>query len=209
MTANPGPPRSRISEALALILVSHTAERISLGEFLDALGDHGFGLLILVPALINAIPGPHIPGFSLPFAIALVVLGAQLAFGWTSPWVPRGIRRWSVSAVGYARFLQHALPPIRRVEAWLRPRPSWLVEPAGIRAIGIAVVILSIVLALPVPFGNGPIAYALVVVSLGLMEEDGRALSLGLLLGVLALAWNGALIAGGAFAIFELLGYAG
>lgn len=205
--ATPGSARARISEALALILVSHTAERISLGDFLDALSDHGFGLLILAPALVNAIPGPHIPGFSLPFAIALVVLGAQLAMGWTSPWVPGVVRRWSVSATGYSRFLDRALPPIRRVEAWLRPRPSWLTEPAGARAIGIAVIVMSIVLALPVPFGNGPIAYALVVVALGLMEEDGRALGLGLGLGVLALAWNAALIAGGALAILEFLGY--
>lgn len=207
--SNLGPTRPRISVALALILVSHTAPRISLGELLDALADHGFGLLILVPALINAIPGPHIPGFSLPFAIALVVLGTQLALGWTSPWVPRRMRQWSVSSAGYARFLDRMLPSIRRVEAWLQPRPSWLTEPAGARVIGIVVVILSIVLALPIPFGNGAIAYALVVLSLGLMEEDGRALGLGLGLGVLALAWNAALVAGGALAIFELLGYAG
>jgi hypothetical protein len=207
--AKPGSARPRISEALALILADHPAERISLGELLDALADHGFGLLILVPAVINAIPGPHIPGFSLPFAIALVVLGAQLALGWSSPWVPGRIRRWSVTFVGFSRFLDLALPPIRRAEAWLRPRPSWLTEPAGERLIGIAVIVLSMVLALPVPFGNGAIAYALVALALGLMEEDGRALGVGLVLGLLALALNAALIAGGALAILELLGYVG
>jgi len=207
--AGPGSARPRISEALALILASHSAPRISLGELLDALADHGFGLLILVPAVINAIPGPHIPGFSLPFAIALVVLGAQLALGWSSPWVPRRIRRWSVTSVGFSRFLDRALPPIRRAEAWLRPRPSWLTESAGERLIGVAVILLSIVLALPVPFGNAPTAYALVALALGLMEEDSRALGLGLVLGILATAWNAALIAGGALAILELLGYVG
>jgi len=199
--------RARISEALALILVSHTAARISVGELLDALSDHGFGLLILVPALINAIPGPHIPGFSVPFAIALIVLGAQLASGRPSPWVPRRVRRWSVTSSGYARFLDRVLPIIRRVEGWLGARPSWLTEPAGERVIGIAVVLLDIVLAFPIPLGNAPIAFALVVLALGLMEEDSRALSLGLVLGFLALAWNAALVAGGVLAIADLLGY--
>jgi hypothetical protein len=199
--------RARISEALALILVSHTAARISVGELLDALSDHGFGLLILVPALINAIPGPHIPGFSVPFAIALIVLGAQLASGRPSPWVPRRVRRWSVTSSGYARFLDRVLPIIRRVEGWLGARPSWLTEPAGERVIGIAVVLLGVVLAFPIPLGNAPIAFALVVLALGLMEEDSRALSLGLVLGFLALAWNAALVAGGVLAIAELLGY--
>lgn len=205
--AGPGAKRARISEALALILVSHTTARISVGELLDALSDHGFGLLILVLALINAIPGPHIPGFSLPFAIGLVGLGAQLAQGRPSPWIPRRVRQWSVTSTGYARFLDRALPIIRRVEVWLGPRPSWLTEPSGQRVIGVSVVFLSIVLALPIPFGNAPIAYALVVLALGLMEEDSRALKLGLVLGVLALAWNAALVAGGALAIAELLGY--
>ena len=205
--AGPGTKHARISEALALILVSHTAARISVGELLDALSDHGFGLLILVPALINAIPGPHIPGFSVPFAIALIVLGAQLASGRPSPWVPRRVRRWSVTSSGYARFLDRVLPIIRRVEGWLGARPSWLTEPAGERVIGIAVVLLGIVLAFPIPLGNAPIAFALVVLALGLMEEDSRALSLGLVLGFLALAWNAALVAGGVLAIAELLGY--
>ncbi len=50
------------------------------------------------------------------------------------------------------------------------------------------------------------IAYALIVLALGLMEEDSRALGLGLALGILALAWNAALIAGGALAILKLVG---
>ena len=197
---------ARISEALALILVSHTTERISVGQLLDALADHGFGLLILVPALFNAIPGPHIPGFSLPFAIALVVLGAQLAMGWSSPWVPGRMRRWSVTSTGFARFLNRVLPTIRKVEGWLRPRPSWLTDPIGTQVIGVAVILQSVVLALPIPFGNGAIAYALIVLALGLMEEDSRALGLGLLFGILALVWNAALVAGGALAILELVG---
>ena len=46
------------------------ASTITLDEILAALGNHGFGLLILVLALPNAIPGPIIPGFSVPFALA-------------------------------------------------------------------------------------------------------------------------------------------
>jgi hypothetical protein len=112
-----------------------------------------------------------------------------------------------VTSSGYARFLDRVLPIIRRVEGWLGARPSWLTEPAGERVIGIAVVLLGIVLAFPIPLGNAPTAFALVVLALGLMEEDSRALSLGLVLGFLALAWNAALVAGGVLAIAELLGY--
>ena len=103
MTASAATPRARISEALDQLRLSHTPARISLGELLDALGDHGFGLLILANALPNAVPGPHIPGFSAAFAIALVVLGAQLALGWRSPRIPLRVRRWSVTSAVNSR----------------------------------------------------------------------------------------------------------
>jgi len=63
---------------------------------------------------------------------------------------------------------------------------------------------MGIVLSLPVPLGNLPIAWSLVVLALGLLEEDSRALLLGLVLGALSIAWNGLVVVGGA-AIFERL----
>src|ERR1700728_2669584 len=54
---------------------------ITIDEILTALGNHGFGLLILVLALPNAIPGPIIPGFSVPFALGIILLSLQILQG--------------------------------------------------------------------------------------------------------------------------------
>jgi hypothetical protein len=207
LTHDLGTGHARISRALERLCREHEAPRISLGNLLDALGDHGFGLLILVLALFNAIPTPHIPGYSLVFTPGFIVLGVQLAMGRRTPQIPERVRRWTVSRAGLARFLNRVLPWVERIERWLMPRPSWLTGAGGERLIGVAVILLSMVLALPVPFGNVPVAWALIVLALGLMEEDSRALAWGLVLGILTVAWNAALIAGGTVAVLELVGY--
>ncbi|MGE5202368.1 MAG: exopolysaccharide biosynthesis protein, partial [Acidobacteriota bacterium] len=101
-------------------------------------------------------------------------------------------------------FLDRALPRIRRVERWLRPRQSWLTGTGGERLVGFVIALMGIVLSLPVPLGNVPIAWSLVVIALGLLEVDGNALLLGLAAGILSIAWNTLVVLGGA-AIFATL----
>jgi hypothetical protein len=57
---------------------------------------------------------------------------------------------------------------------------------------------LSVVLALPVPFGNTPVALSIIVIALGQLEGDGVALLAGIIAGLTATLWNGVLIAAGA-----------
>jgi hypothetical protein len=56
--------------------------------------------------------------------------------------------------------------------------------PAAERVIGLICVILSILSALPIPFGHMVPALALVVIGLGLIEHDGVAILLGAALGL-------------------------
>ena len=75
------PPRG-IAAALRRLSEEHRGDRFAVADLLAALGDQGFGLLILLLALPNVVPGPMIPGFSVPFAIGIALLGLQLAVGW-------------------------------------------------------------------------------------------------------------------------------
>ena len=176
--------------------------RFAVADLLSALGDQGFGLLILLLALPNALPGPMIPGFSAPFALAIGLLGLQLARGFPMPRLPGWLKRRSMPQERFRRFVLRTEPVLRRLERWLRPRPSGLTQGPGERLVGVALIALSAVLVLPVPFGNLPIALSIMIIALGLLEGDGRALILGLAAGLLATLWNASLIFAGA-AILE------
>jgi hypothetical protein len=192
-------PGRGAAAALRRLAEEHQPSRFSVADLLGALGDQGFGLLILVLALPNAIPGPMIPGFSVPFALAIALLGLQLARGFPVPRLPAWLKRRSMSSDGFRRFVFRTEPLLRRLERWLKPRPSGLTQGPGERLIGTVLIALSAVLVLPVPFGNAPIALAIMVIALGLLEGDGRALTLGLAAGLLATLWNASLIFAGAF----------
>lgn len=149
-------------------------------------------------ALPNAVPGPLIPGFSIPFALGIAALGLQLAMGLHTPRLPRWLKRLSMRQDHFRRFVDRTEPLLLRLERWLRPRPSSLTDGPGERLMGVALIALSLVLALPVPFGNLPIALSILVIALGLLEGDGLALTLGLAAGLAAALWNVAVIFAGA-----------
>jgi len=190
--------RGGTAAALRWLADHHHRPRFAIADLLAALGDQGFGLLILALALPNAVPGPLVPGFSVPFALGIAALGLQLAFGLHTPRLPRWMRRLSIERSRFRRLVDRTEPLLLRLERWLRPRPSALTAAPGERLVGVALVGLSLALALPVPFGNTPVALSIIVIALGQLEGDGRALLLGLATGAAAMLWNAALVVAGA-----------
>jgi len=194
----------RTSEILLDLAGRQSGSRISLQDLLDALKDQGFGLLLLVLALPNAIPGPMIPGFSLVFALGLIPLGLQMMCGWHEPRLPRWLLRRSFDKEMFRRFATRTTPFLARTERWLKPRPNWLTTNTGEKFIGAAVVIFSLVLALPVPLGNLPLGLGISVIACGMLEGDGLALLIGLIGSSIALAWNLLILFAGAEALMFL-----
>jgi hypothetical protein len=190
---------------LRLLAEGHDAPFFSVTDLLASLGDKGFGLLILLLALPNAVPGPLIPGFSLPFALGIAALGFQLAMGWHAPRLPRWLKLAAIRTERFRRLVDRAEPLLLRLEHWLRPRPSDFTQGTGERLIGIVLMTLSLALALPIPFGNLPVAIGIVIIALGLLESDGAALRLGLGVGFGAVLWNAAVIFAGAELIERIL----
>ena len=191
------PPRG-IAAALRRLSEEHRGERFAVADLLAALGDQGFGLLVLLLALPNVVPGPMIPGFSVPFAIGIALLGLQLTVGWHSPRLPRRLKRLSIERRRFERFVLRTEPMLLRLERWLKPRPSGLTEGPGERLVGVSLIALSLILALPVPFGNAPMGFGIIIIALGLLEGDGRALVIGLAASLAAVLWNVTLIIAGA-----------
>ncbi|HXY99780.1 MAG TPA: exopolysaccharide biosynthesis protein [Stellaceae bacterium] len=198
ISPKPAPERAGTAAALRRLADRQSAPRFSIDDLLAALGDQGFGLLIFALALPNAVPGPLIPGFSVPFALGIAVLGLQLALGLHAPRLPRQLRRLSMEQRRFRRLIDRAEPWLRRLERWLRPRPSPLTAGPGERLVGVALIALSVVLALPVPLGNTPIALSIILIALGQLEEDGVALLAGIAAGLAASLWNAFLIFAGA-----------
>ena len=156
------------------------------GALRDALGDRGFGVLLFIFALPNLIP-VNIPLLSALLGLPLVLLAAQLSYGRHKPWFPAWLTGQTFSRQGFAAIVNRALPYLERTERLLRPRLTILVSWTGERLIGIAILILALILALPIPFANWLPACAIAIIALAIVEKDGVAVLVGLAVGVISL----------------------
>lgn len=166
--------RQRTSELLAGLANAPGDDGIALGDIVDAFGVRGFGVLIVLGTLTAFIPTPVGAG---AVAGPLVMLfGAQMLFGLRKPWLPRWLRARRVSRAAIGRFVQR----LRRVLLWLEraSRPRWTQLFSGLwpSVTGLLVIGHGLVLALPIPLTNYPLAFVLLLTGVALVEDDGIVL---------------------------------
>jgi hypothetical protein len=113
-------------------------------------------------------------------------------FGFAVPWLPRSLVAANVTRQRFARVMNVIVPWIRRAEKLSRPRWPLLAAGFAERVIGLVCVVLSVVLILPVPFGNMGPGIAVCILAFALLERDGKATLTGLVASVVALtfAWG-------------------
>jgi len=176
---------------LADIANDPARERLAIADLRDAMGDRAFGALLFVFAAPNTLP-VNAPGVSVVLGIPLLFLSLQLMLGFARPWLPRAVVASTVTRQRFARVMSVVVPWIRRAERLSQPRWPLLASGLAERLIGLVCVILSIVLILPVPFGNMGPGIAICLLAFALLEQDGKATVAGLAttLLALALAWG-------------------
>jgi hypothetical protein len=192
--------RRRASEILRDLARNWPRERLSLGDIEAALGDRGFGLMLLVftlPALI--------PGIAAIAAIPLLLLAIQLMLGLPRPWLPRAILNRATTKAEFERTVDRLMPHLQRVERVLKPRLTLFSGAVAERLIGLVCLVLALLLPLPWPFGNLLVAAPLILLALALIERDGLLALAGF---VVAAICGGVLIGGTWIALRESLRYA-
>ncbi|MBL8705385.1 MAG: exopolysaccharide biosynthesis protein [Rhodospirillales bacterium] len=187
--AEPAPPSGGLAAVLER-LAALERERISLGEVADALRDRGFGLLFVVLALPNAIPGPALPGLSILTGLPLLFVALELALGKKEPELPRWIRRRSMTRAGFGRLVERMRPTLDRLERVIRPRYRNLTRRKAERLLGVFTALVALSLVFSLPTGNLLLGIGATALGLGLMERDGGAILVGVAVGTLGIAWN-------------------
>ncbi|MGE5537494.1 MAG: exopolysaccharide biosynthesis protein [Gemmatimonas sp.] len=177
---------------------------ISVGHIADRLGPRAFGLLILVASLPMLIP--NLPGVSTVFGILILVPALQIAIGRRRIRLPRRLRRVTVPTRTMRTVIEKSVPYVEKAERLLRPRLRALTRGAGLNAAGVLMVLLGIVMALPIPFGNSPPAAACALIAVGVLSRDGLFVALGAVVGIAALAFAGSIVYGFFFVTAAVVG---
>lgn len=163
-----------------------------IGEMVENL--RGRGLQVIVVLLCLPFLSPvSLPGISIPFGLAIALCGLRIAFG-HKPWLPQVILRRSVPYGVLEKMVRVGCAIYGKLEKVVRPRLSILLAgPGMIQAVGAAIALSGLLLSLPIPppfiLTNTIPGFAIIFLSLGLMERDGVMIVIGYALATLGTAY--------------------
>jgi len=181
-------PGLHTSRLLRQFLERHAEQKyVSLGELVAELGDRAYGPLLVICALPEALPLP-VAGVSAIIAIPLMLVSAQLSLGFSRPHLPKWLakRRWKRQNL--AKVVEKGLNYLEKAEKIVRPRWGFITSRLGQRLLGLFILLLAVIIALPIPLGNMLPAIAIVVISLGMSEGDGLLVVVGVVAASVILA---------------------
>lgn len=193
-----------ISDRLGLLAQEAEGREVSLLWVLEHLNERAFGLFLLFLALPCCIP--FLYGVPQVVALPMIFVSGQILLGRRMPWLPEKLGNRTISDESLARLAGRAGPWLRRIEALSRPRLSALTRPPIDRLIGIALVLFSASILVPLPGTNTVPGFAVVIVAMGILQRDGILVILGSILGT---AWIGTLIFAGASLASLIKGWIG
>ncbi|HEY5744070.1 MAG TPA: exopolysaccharide biosynthesis protein, partial [Terrimicrobiaceae bacterium] len=131
-----------------------------------------------------------IPGVSIPFGLAISLCGFRIAFG-HKPWLPKFILDRRIPYNVLEKMVHFGCMIYDKVERIIRPRLGFLlVAPGMTMLIGLAIAVSGIFLSLPIPppfpLTNTIPGFAIILLSLGLMERDGALILCGYALTIIS-----------------------
>ncbi len=175
---------SSVSELLDLIGKDSTRETISVGDILETFGNRAFGAMMFVFAVPLVLPMP--PGVSAILGAPLIFITFQWMLGRRTLWLPKVLLDRTISLSDF-RTISHKLTPyLARIERRLRPRLTFMYNPLGDRIVGALCFVLSLIVFLPIPFGNMLPSFAIAAFAMGGAERDGVAAIIGWMAAILS-----------------------
>lgn len=176
--------RHGLISALEAIAEDAPADGLTLGEFVDALGERAFGIILFAMALPISIP--FLYGVPQVMALPMMALSAQMAMGRDEPWLPSRFKTRPLSRASLEQMARGGRKWFGWLEALARPRLTWLSGPTAERLVGGVFVLFCTSILIPLPATNTTPGIALAIAALGLLTRDGLLVLAGLVLGT---AW--------------------
>lgn len=178
---------NKISEILAALPARFETPTLTIAALSEALSGRAYGILLLVLALPNLIPIPA-PGLSAIVGAPLILVTLQMMLGLKSPWFPGFIAKRTLKTAQLKNVCTRVVPVMEKLERITSPRLKFLARPPADRVIALICAVLSLMIMMPIPFGNALPAFAICLFAIGILQRDGVLVLAGLLVTLLGTA---------------------
>lgn len=154
---------------------------VTVQELLEVLGREGLLVACAFLALPFLVP-VSVPGVSSAFGAVVALIGVALLTQ-RPPWLPARLRRRRLSVDALRPAMRKGAVWLRRLGRFARPTlPALTRGPVAARAHGLTLVVSAALLMVPfgfVPLSNTLPGLALLLLSIGMVQRDGRAVLAG------------------------------
>ena len=150
---------------------------LTLDEILATFGSRAHGCALLLFSLPEALPLP-IPSVSGILGVPLVAVSAHLALFGEASALPQAVSQRRLPARLLDVLRRCVAPIVQRAERVSHPRWGKFADHG--RLLGLICLYLSLLLLLPLPFFNAPLALCLVFLAWGMVQRDGAFILAGL-----------------------------
>ncbi|TAJ30071.1 exopolysaccharide biosynthesis protein [Bosea sp. (in: a-proteobacteria)] len=167
-----------------------------LRDLFDALGERASGMILAVIAIPAVVPSPGLP-VGMVFGAALVLVAMGMVFGAQKPRLPTLLGKVRLSGNAISLLETRGTALLRKLERHMKPRAAGLLTAPLVRALGLVGVLMGVLIALPIPFGNTLPGLSVLLMGLGLAARDGLAVLGSVILAIVAtgvsvvLGWAG------------------
>jgi hypothetical protein len=165
------------TSAILKALAGNDKERVTVADIVRQGGSRAHGFALLMIALPETLPLP-IPSASIILAVPLVLISAHLLFFGEGRGIPERARKHSISAATVRKIAAYVAPVFETLEHVSRQRFEALARQE--RFLAAVCLLLSVILLMPIPFGNLVPAVCLVTIAFGMLQRDGVVVALGL-----------------------------
>jgi len=172
--------RGRLSDDLDTLLQHSAGTHITLGKIIELLGQRGHAAVLLIlsaPFLINPIPG-----LSTAFGAVMILLSLCVIFN-LKPRLPYFFAKREISDERLTRIVHAVERVLKRIEKFAKPRWEFMLSPSIHWLAGLSLLSAAFIFALPLPIpgNNIPPALCMVLLSLGILERDGKMILAGII----------------------------
>ncbi|MGZ0655097.1 exopolysaccharide biosynthesis protein [Coraliomargarita sp. W4R72] len=171
-TADEVPPHPSLGDTLKQLLATDDERGLSISEVTSAVGEKGFGLVLIILSLPSALPVPA-PGYSTPFGIVIALIALQMMSPREAVWLPKKLGAIRIKPKLATTMLGSASKFLKIIERYIRPRQQWIRGRMGQAGLAVVILVMACLMMLPIPLTNTFPAMVIFMIGVGLSEEDG------------------------------------
>jgi hypothetical protein len=191
------------TDLLETAYILNTDEDINIGSLLESISDGGFALLNLLCGIILMIPTP--PPIAIVMGLTIMLFSCQMALGYKKVWLPKYITTKSIPRKYIGIAIQKSSHYIKRLEAKTKKRFVVILTRPAKKLAAIFMFVLAAVTLSPLIFANTIPGAGIILISFGILNNDGILVSYGYIVGFIGIIVSCAIAWFGALAIFHTI----